>query len=388
MLNFDLETKPIINFGEDSLKSLNVDKYENILILYGSDRIEKNGLLDEIEKKCKNKIFRFNGITANPKLSDVEDAINLCCLKKIDLIIAVGGGSVIDAAKAISIGAKHKEKIWNVMIDKLEIFDKIDLVTIPTMIATGSETNDIFVILNDKLNIKRSLKSKYAYPICAILNPKYTLTINKRQTIAGIVDTMSHLLEQYFNNKNFEIINNVLITYLKRMIEIGPKLIDNLSDLNLREEHMYIAYSGYNGDYRTQVGGDWACHGLDYGLAGEFNNIHGEGLSIIMPKWIDYIASNFNEIKILTQLGYELFGIDDKDDIISSKKLAYKLQIFFESIGAPSILSDININTTDKVDIMVEKSQFVKPLGATYNLTENDIKEIYIKCNTKLKEIK
>lgn len=387
MLKFTLTNRPKIHFGENSVKELDTRAYENILIVYGSQRIEKNKMLEEIKTQIGNKKIKlFKGISPNPKLSEVELAIALCKEKNIDLIIAIGGGSVIDAAKAISIGAKNEHKIWDIITKKKEINEKIDLYTIPTMIATGSETNDIFVILNDELNVKRSLKTEYAYPVCALVDPKYTLTISKRQTIAGIVDAISHLLEQYVNDKNFTTINNVLITYLKRLIEIGPKLVENLDDLNLREEHMYIALMGYNGDYRTQVGGDWACHGLDYGLAGEFNTIHGEGLAVIMPHWIKYIGENFSNISKLKHLAHELFQIEEKDEKKATQKLAYELQSFFKKIDAPNTFEDMNVNIKEKIDIMVEKSQFVKPLGATYNLGEKDIKKIYESCLVLIKK--
>ncbi len=378
--NFELQTRPKILFGKEQIKNLSneLENYQNILLVYGKSSIKENGLYNIIIDQLKNKnIFELEGITPNPRLSSVQKGIQICKEHKIDFILAVGGGSVIDAAKAISIGAKSKSDIWDIITKKAEVNDKIDLGTVITMVATGSETNDIFVVYNDETNLKRSLKTKYAYPKIAIMDPTYTLTVCKRQTINGIVDVLSHLFEQYMNKEDDYIINEQIALYFKQMLKIGEELVNNLEDYNLRANHMYIAMMGYNGDYRTILTGDWACHGLDYGLASEFDNYHGEGLAIIMPNWLKYVYNKYpNKNKIIKQFIKDIYNTDD------TLKGIKKLEDYFVKIGAPKyyyqILDQNKLIEDNTLNTMVQKAQFTKPLGQTIPLTEEDIKNIYI----------
>lgn len=375
--DFCLETRPKIIFGEGSINNLKeeVSSYNNILIVYGVRSVIENGSLELVKSNLVGKnIFDLKGIVPNPKLSKIYEGIEICKQENIDLVIALGGGSVIDSAKAIALGAKSEDDIWDIITKKKPVASAVDLAVIPTMIATGSETNDIFVVLNDKENLKRSLKDKNTYPKFTIMDPTYTITIDRRNTVAGIVDTLSHILEQYVNDKGSVIINSLLVTYFKRMQEVGKNLVKNLDSYDSREEHMYIAMQAYNGDYRTIVGGDFACHGLDYGLAGEFNNIHGEGLSIVTCNWLLYVVVNkLKNHEIISEFFKELYGEEDTILAIS------QLKEYLKEIGAPTKYKDIGIEFDDAtLDRMVENSQFVKPLGNTIPLNEAQIKDIYL----------
>lgn len=381
MVNYVLNNRPKISFGNTALSNMTNDlvEYKNILLVYGQNSIKKNGVYDEVISKLTGKnIFELSGITPNPRLSRVEEGIELCRDNNIDLIIAVGGGSVIDCAKAISICVYNEEEAWDVITKKCSPKDKIDLATVLTMTATGSETNNIFVILNDKLNLKRSLQHCMASPKFAYLNPEYTLTIPKRHTINGIVDTISHLLEQRINNKGITIYNEILETYIKRMITLGELLVNDLNNYDLRYEHMTIAMNGYNGDFRAILGGDWACHGLDYGLASSFDNYHGEGLSIVTPVWINYLSDTKSDLTIVAMTMRNIFNLSGSD-IEVVKEGSDKLKEYFSKIGAPTTLSQIGIEVTTQLPKMIEDAQFTKPLGGTYQLEPEDIKEIYMR---------
>ncbi len=379
--NYQLFPKPIINFGPDSLANLSSmsEQYQTILLVFGSTTIKKSGLYDEIYKSLNHKtIIDLPNIAPNPRLSQTYDGIKLAKQHNVDLILAVGGGSVIDCAKAIALGAKTEDDIWDVITGQAKVSQACDLATIPTMIATGSETNDIFVIYNDLISLKRSMRTPLVSPKFTILNPEYTKTISYRHTVNGIVDTLSHILEQATNKQIDSIHNKQLAYYFKQMMEVGQELVLDLENTKLRGEHMYIAMQAYNGDYRTILNGDWACHGFDYGLASEYDNFHGEGLSIITPNWLNYIANNFDETYDLANFFRFVFKLDgsDKQVLLDAST---KLREYFSLIKAPSTLLEIDINPSgDVIEQMVEKAQFVKPLGNTFNLTPKDIKAIYL----------
>ncbi|MFV0288841.1 MAG: iron-containing alcohol dehydrogenase [Mycoplasmatales bacterium] len=379
MNNFILENRPKIFFGKNQIQNLEKEVllYKNILLVYGQGSIKKNGIYSEVKNQLINKnIIDLPGITPNPRITDVKKGIKLCQEHDVDFILAIGGGSVIDCAKAIALGACHEENIWDIIVKKCEVNKALPLGTIPTMIATGSETNDIFVILNDEINLKRSLKTGYTYPKFTIMDPTYTLTINRRQTVNGIVDTLSHLLEQYINTDTNEIIDHQILTMFKDMLSIGEQLINNLDNYELRAKHMYLAMTGYNGDYRTIVGGDWACHGMDYGLASKFNNYHGEGLAIIMPNWLEYVSNNYDNTTKVKSLLQGAFGQSDVFQNIMN------FRNYLNKIGAPlkySEIQDKEIEITPEIlTEMIHKAQFTKPLGGTIPLTEADIKKIYL----------
>ncbi len=381
MINdYKIMPKPEVVFGRESIEQLEdlVKPYSNILLVYGQHAIKNMGLYDIIISKLnKLNVFELEGISPNPRLTQVYKGIEIVKDNKIDLILAVGGGSVIDCAKAIALGSNSTHDIWDIITKQLPCESAVDLATIPTLVATGSETNDIFVIYNDLINLKRSLRNNLVTPKFSLLNPMYTRCVNKRNTINGIVDTLSHILEQAVNKEMDNLFNHQLAFYFKRLLKVGPELVNNMYSYDLRSEHMIIAMEAYNGDFRSKLGGDWACHGLDYGLASEFDNAHGEGLAIIIPNWLLYITQsndNFYDISNFFRYVFDIDG-EDKDVLVLASKLLAK---YFKELGAPSKLSDININPNqEQINVMAQKAQFVKPLGNTFNLDTNDIINIY-----------
>lgn len=382
--DFIIKPKPEIVFGRDSLEELKrlTKNYNNIMLVYGQHAIKNMGLYEMIVTQLDSvTLVELPGVTPNPRLSMVYTGIELVNKNNIDLILAVGGGSVIDCAKAIALGAHNLENdIWDIITKNLPTTGAIDIATIPTLVATGSETNDIFVIFNDEINLKRSLRNHFVTPKFSILNPMYTRCVNKRNTVNGIVDTLSHILEQAVNNKVDNLFNLQLAFYFKRLMEKGALLVDNMYDYDLRSEHMIIAMEAYNGDFRSKLGGDWACHGLDYGLASEFDNAHGEGLAIIIPNWLNYIANKYSDTYDLANFFRYAFDLDGEDyDVLI--KASSALRTYFNRLNAPATFADINIDVDDeKIVVMAQKAMFINPLGNTFNLNQTDIVNIYKLC--------
>lgn len=378
MLNFEQPFRPHTVYGANKVEELPNYLYGNkILLMYGSGSIKHSGLYDRIiEMLGTTDYVEYGGITSNPKLSDIRAAIEVCKLNKVDQIIAVGGGSVIDGAKAVAVGNKIDVDIWEAYSNGYKISDATDLLTIVTNVATGSETNDVSVLVNDQTNLKRSIKTPYIYPKVALMDPLLTLTVNEYTTKYGVIDCFSHLLEQYFNNVNNQIVDDQIAGYLRNTIELGPKLLADLKNPELRDAHMYLSYVAYNCDIRNTVGGDFACHGLDYGLASVFDTTHGAGLAIITPNWMEYVT-NFKPAKI-AKFGRDVFGILENDDYEAAKQATNQLRGWLNSLKAAKQYSDINvIIEAEQLLEMIEKSKVSYPLGNYYQLDETAIREIY-----------
>ncbi len=378
MLSFEQPFRPHTVYGANKVEELPNYLYGNkILLMYGSGSIKHSGLYDRIIEMLEGSDYlEFGGVTSNPKLSDIRQAIELCKLNKVDQIIAVGGGSVIDAAKAVAVGATISVDIWEAYGNGYKVSDAIDILTIVTNVATGSETNDVSVIVNDESNLKRSIKNPLIYPKVAIMDPLLTVTVNEYTTRYGIVDCFSHLLEQYFNNVNNVIVDDQIAGYLRNVIELGPKLLADLKNPELRDAHMYLSYVAYNCDIRNTVGGDFACHGLDYGLASVFDTTHGAGLAILTPNWMEYVTDH--KPHKIAEFGRSVFGIDCEDDVEAAKLATTNLRDWLKSLNAAKQYSDINVIIEEKKLLeMIEKSKVSYPLGNYYKLDETAIREIY-----------
>lgn len=378
MLNFEQPFRPHTVYGPDKVEELPNYIYGNkVLLMYGSGSIKHSGLYDRIIEMLSGVDYiEFGGITSNPKLSDIRQCIELCKLNSVDQIVAVGGGSVIDGAKAVAVGSKIDADVWEAYGNGYKVVDAIDLLTIVTNVATGSETNDVSVLVNDDLNLKRSIKTPHIYPKVAIMDPLLTLTVNEYTTKYGIVDCFSHLLEQYFNNVNNPIIDDQIASYMRHIIDLGPKLLNDLQNPELRDAHMYLSYVAYNCDIRNTVGGDFACHGLDYGLASVFNTTHGAGLGIITPNWMEYV-SEYKPQKI-AKFGRDVFDITEVDDSKAAKMATASMRKWLESLKAAKQYSDINVIIKEKDLLeMIDKSKVSYPLGKYFLLDEVAIREIY-----------
>ncbi len=378
MLNFEQAFRPHTVYGQGTINQLGDYVYgTKVLFLYGGGSIKHTGLYNKIvDQLTEIEYIEFGGIKSNPKLSLIREAIDICKVNGVNQIIAVGGGSVIDAAKAIAVGAKTEADIWDVYTKGIKFTDAVDILSVVTNVATGSETNDVSVIVNDELNLKRSIKNPLVYPKVAIMDPELTLSVSEYTTRYGIVDCFSHLLEQYFNIIDNDIVDDQILSYIKHVIDLGPKLLDDLTNIELRDRHMYLAYMAYNCDIRNTVGGDWACHGLDYGLASVFDTTHGAGLAILTPNWMEYV-SKYKPAKVAS-FGRVIFNVEESDDHLAAIATTNQLRKWLKSLNAAKQYSDINVIIEEKDMLeMIEKSKVSYPLGNYYKLDSDAIRFIY-----------
>lgn len=350
MQNFNYCTPTRLIFGEGVIKDLPevMSHYgKKILLTYGGGSIKKIGLYDKVLELLKGyEIYELPNIMPNPKYDpSVLDGVRMCKQHNIDVILSVGGGSVLDCSKAIAGGAKYDGEPWDLITYKAETKDALPIVDIITLAATGSEYDAGGVISRTETNDKTCYSDSHLYPKVSFLDPTYTFTVSKKQTSAGIADAMNHIFEQYFCEDSTILNDGFMEAGLKSLMINGRKCLDNPEDYNARAEMMLVCTYGCNDIYslgNSQSG--WPCHGMKHALSAYYDITHGEGLAIITPRWMKHILSE-KTVDRFVKYGINVFGIDgslDKMDI--ANKAIDETYKFFESINIPMHLKDVGID--------------------------------------------
>lgn len=382
MVNFEYMTPTKLIFGEgvvEKLPEVMRPLGKRILLTYGGGSIKKIGLYDTVLKLLEGfEVFELSGIEPNPKYStSVVDGVKLCKENNIDVILSVGGGSVLDCSKAIAAGAKYDGEPWDLITYKVPTKDALPIVDILTLAATGSEYDAGGVISRTETNDKVGYLSRYLYPVCSFLDPTYTFSVSKKQIAAGCADAMNHVMEQYFT-EDTTLLNDGFCESELRSLMINTKLIlENPEDYKARAEFMLDCTYGCNGILALgNSASGWPCHGIEHALSAYYDITHGEGLAIITPRWMKHILSE-RTVNRFVKYGINVFGIDAslKPFEIAEKAIeeTYK---FFESIGIPMHLKDLGIDES-RVGEMAHHIAVNEGLENAYvPLLENDIKKI------------
>ena len=383
MNNFQFHNPTRLIFGKGQLAALKteVPKYgNNVLLIYGGGSIKRNGLYDQVLSLLTEigvNVTELSGVEPNPRLSTVHKGVELCKTNQIDLILAVGGGSVLDCAKAVAVGAKYDGDMWDFVERKATPKAALPLGTVLTMAATGSEMNGGSVITNEVTQEKMGWGSPHAYPAFSILDPEHTYSLPKDQTVYGVVDMMSHVLEHYFHlTKNTPVQLGFCETLLRTVIETAPKLIEDLNNYELRETIMYCGTMALNGMVNMGAAGDWATHNIEHAVSAVYDIPHGGGLAILFPNWMLY--NQHVDPERFKRLAVHVFDIDPagKTDEQIGKEGIQALRDFWSSIGAPSTLADYDIDGS-KIEVMADKAMRFGPFGNFSKLNREDVIEIY-----------
>lgn len=350
MQNFNYCTPTRLIFGEGVIKDLPevMSHYgKKILLTYGGGSIKKIGLYDKVLELLKGcEIYELPNIMPNPKYDpSVLDGVRMCKQHNIDVILSVGGGSVLDCSKAIAGGAKYDGDPWDLITYKAETKDALPIVDIITLAATGSEYDAGGVISRTETNDKTCYSDPHLYPKVSFLDPTYTFTVSKKQTSAGIADAMNHIFEQYFCEDSTILNDGFMEAGLKSLMINGRKCLDNPEDYNARAEMILVCTYGCNDIYslgNSQSG--WPCHGMEHALSAYYDITHGEGLAIITPRWMKHILSE-KTVDRFAKYGINVFGIDGSlDKMVIANKAIDETYKFFESINIPMHLKDVGID--------------------------------------------
>ncbi|PKR78126.1 NADH-dependent alcohol dehydrogenase [Halalkalibacillus sediminis] len=382
MENFTFYNPTKLVFGRGQLESLPKlipDGVKNVLIVFGGGSIKRNGIHSNVTKKLQNngyETFDFGGVEPNPRLATVNKGAQFCKDNNIDFLLAVGGGSVIDATKTIASAAKYDGDAWDLVTKKAQPEDALPLGTVLTLAATGSEMNAGAVITNWETNEKYGWGSPFSYPQFSILDPVHTYSVPKDQTVYGIVDMMSHIFEQYFHPEtNAPAQDRMCEGVLKAIIGTAPKLLNNLESYEHRETIMYSGTIALNGMLQMGYRGDWATHNIEHAVSAVYDIPHAGGLAILFPNWmrhnVDVQTDRFK------QLAVRVFGVDPegKNDREVALEGIDRLQQFWTSLGAPTKLADYDIDGS-QIDFMVDRAMKNGSFGNFKPLEHEDVKTI------------
>lgn len=389
MNNFDYVNKTRLVFGKGEennvgalLKEYGANK---ILLHYGKDSIKKSGLYDKVIaslNKANIAFVELGGVEANPKLGLARQGVKIAREERVDFILAVGGGSVIDSAKAIAAGVYYEGDVWDLYKYKAPVDKALSIATILTLPAAGSESSDSTVLTNENDMRKQSFGTELIRPVFSIINPEIYFTLPKSQIANGLTDMLCHVMERYFTNTdNVQLTDGLCESVMKTIMRIGVKLIDNPTDYDLWAEIAFagtVAHNGLIGMGRVE---DWASHDIEHELSAIYDIAHGAGLAIINPAWIKYVYKH--NMPMFMQWAVNVMGVraDMKNPDGMIQEGIEKLENFYKRIGQAVRLSEIGISD-ENFDLMATKATNLdwtesKFIGGFKLLGKDDIKAIY-----------
>ena len=384
MQNFDYMTPTRLIFGRDAIAKLPevmTQFGKKILLTYGGGSIKKIGLYQKVLEMLKGyDIVELSGIQPNPKYDpSVLDGVRLCKEHNVDVILSVGGGSVLDCSKAIAAGAKYDGDPWDLISYEVKAKAALPIVDILTLAATGSEYDCGGVISRTETNDKIGYIDPLLFPVVSILDPVYTFTVAKKQTAAGIADAMNHTIEQYFVEDSTLLNDGFCESMLRSLMTNGRKCLENPEDYTARAEMMLACTYGCNGILALGNSySGWPCHGIEHALSAYYDITHGEGLAIITPRWMRHILSE-RTMDRFVKYGINVFGIDPTlpKQEIAGKAIDATYE-FFKSINIPMHLREVGIDDS-RIDEMAHHIAVNEGLDKAYApLTEQDLKEILL----------
>lgn len=376
-----------IYFGVGAASNLHQElkKYgENVLLIYGGGSIKRNGIYDEIWKilKEENKsITELSDVMVNPRTTKVDEGVKLAKAYNVDLILAVGGGSVIDCAKAIATVAcmDDASNYWErLFVNKEKTYKAIPIGCVVTLPATGSEMNTDCVITNWEEQLKYSYSSETQYPRFSILDPQYTFTMPKKQIVYGSIDILSHIFEIYFSNPNTNNVSDDLAESLMRNVMQNLELaLENPLDLTARSNLMWDATMALNGIISAGKEEDWMAHKIEHALSAFYDIPHGAGLAIVHPAYLKYICKAHPEKFVhyaVRVMGCHMSGKTNEELAMEGLE---KTITFFKKVGAPTRLRQMEV-PEDALEEVAKKTLLIK--ASFSELTKEDVLEILKSC--------
>lgn len=385
MDNFNFYSPTYFEFGKGTETAAGklVKRFggKNVLVHYGSGSVVRSGLLDRVLKSLDEASIphtELGGVQPNPRSGLVYKGIQLCREKNIDFILAVGGGSVIDSAKAIAIGVPYEGDFWDFYDGKAQIEKALPVATILTIAAAGSEASNSSVITHENGMQKRGTNSDLIRPVFSILNPELTTTLPAYQTACGATDMFAHVLERYFTNtKNVEITDRVCEGILLAIIKETPKAIANPNDYDARANIMWagmIAHNDICGVGRQQ---DWGTHQLEHELSALYDVAHGAGLAVMFPAWMKYTMQH--DILRFAQLAVRVFGcqMDFENPENTAREGIARFESFLKSIGMPVRFNELGARKED-IPVLVDRLKMdTRTIGSFVVLNKKDAEAIY-----------
>ncbi len=391
MFNFNYFTPTKVVFGKDTEKTVGqlIKEFggKKVLIHYGGGSVIRSGLMDKVTKVLDAEGISYvmlGGAVPNPRLGLVYEGIELCKKEGVDFLLAVGGGSAIDSAKAIGYGVTNEGDVWDFYDYKREATACLPLGVILTLSATGSEMSDSSVITKEEGLVKRGYSSDFSRPKFAIMNPELTMTLPDYQTACGCTDIMMHTMERYFTNGgNMEITDQLAEGLLRTVMNNAKILVKDPKNYDARAEVMWagsLAHNGLTGCGND--GGDWMAHKLEHELGGLYDVAHGAGLAAVWGSWARYVYKEclprFKKFAI-NVMGVEATGTDEEIAI----KGIEAMEDFYREIKMPTNLRELGVEATDADLVEMAHKCAVGvggAMGSAKLLNEEDMLAIFKAC--------
>jgi len=382
MQNFKYCTPTRLLFGRgvvNKLPEVMKPLGSRILLTYGGGSIKRSGLYDKVISLLKDfEVYELSGIEPNPKYTQsVVPGVKMCKEHRIDVILAVGGGSVLDCSKAIAAGACYDGEPWDLITYKVKAQAALPIVDIMTVAATGSEYDAACVISRTESNDKLGYIDPVLYPVASLLDPELTFTLPLKHTVAGVADAMNHIMEQFFCQDHTLLNDGMCISALRSLMENVRKVLVNPEDYDARAEILFNCTLACNDIYSLgNSPSGWPLHAIEHTLSAYYDITHGEGLAIITPRWMKHILSEKTVERFVTY-GTMLFGIDSSlPPMQIAEQAIQKTYDFFKEIGIPMTLREVGIDDK-RVAEMARHTQEVSHLDQVWApLSEKDIADI------------
>ncbi len=385
MKNFTFHVPTDIRFGKGQVEVLpsELEKLgRKILLVYGGGSIKRTGLYSTVMDLLQDfEMYELPGIEPNPKLSSVREGVRICKEKGIEVILAVGGGSCIDAAKHISCGAYYDGDPWDLMLDRSKMTQALPVVDVLTICATGSEMNSGAVITNEETNEKLEINGPILYPRLSICDPQYLYTLPESQTAAGTADIISHVFEQYFQpNDGAYITDRLSEAVLKTCFKYGPIAMSEPDNYEARSNLMWASTVGLNHLLTVGKGGAWSVHPIEHELSAYYDLTHGAGLAILTPAWMRYVLCD-KTVKRFAMYAENVWRIQTANPYDAANAAIDRTEDFFKVLGLPGRLSEVGIGP-ERFEEMA--SEAVRTSGISdrsyFPLEKEDIVRIFERC--------
>jgi alcohol dehydrogenase len=367
MDNFDFmnPTKIVFGRGMESRVGTEAAAYAKKLLLhYGGNSIKASGLYDRVVASLKSagvEWVELGGVKPNPRLSLVHEGVRLCKREGLGMVLAVGGGSVIDSAKAIAMGAVIEGEVWDFYLGKGAPSSALPVGTILTIPAAGSEASSGTVITNEEGLLKRAVNSELLYPRFSILNPELAFTLPSFQAACGAADILAHLMERYFTTvKNVELTDRLIEATMKTIIRQAPLVLENPKDYDAWAEFMWAGTIAHNNLLNTGRVGDWGSHDIEHEISGIYDVAHGAGLAVVFPAWMKHTLGS--DVPRFAQWAARVWNVemDYRDPERTAREGIARLESFFHSLGLGTTLGELKVGPnlrvgTDRLDEMASK---------------------------------
>ena len=387
MNNFVFQNPVKVYFGENQLCHLGeeLSQYgKRVLLVYGGGSIKKNGLYDAVTKEIKAaglEFYELSGIDPNPRIDSVREGAHLCKEHNIDVLLAVGGGSTIDATKWIAAAACVEHDPWDFFSKWAPVKRALPIATVLTIAATGSEMDPGGVISNPETREKIGRVEEALFPKTSFLDPTVTYSVSKYQTACGVADMMSHIMEVYFNMEpDLYMLDCFMEGMMKTIIKYAPIALQEPDNYEARANLMWTSSWAING---FAVGGKrqaWSCHPMEHELSAIYDITHGLGLAILTPRWMEYCLDETTVSKYV-QFGVNVFSIDENQEPMEiAKQSIRKLsEFFFDTLGLDDTFTKVGIQAKD-FPVMAKKACGGDVLPGFKPLEQKDIEQIFTMC--------